>query len=173
MRLIIERSVHRDFWCRPVYRVTFAIDRLHPVERRIIEANGLLADQVWTSSAFSAFESLAESCFEAVENLPGLLFLSNAQVRRRMSIAREGLRALKDAQEGLASVADLLSSDGVSLESREVGHLLVVEAGIRSGFEALQSRLEHLARYEAQGGVVIEPEKTGSFASPAQWVRGR
>jgi len=172
MRLLIARSVRRDFWGRRIYRITLAAE-VHPVEQDVIDDNALRGDEVWVSTPFTAFEGEAESSFQTVANTSGW-FLSREQVRRRLSIAREGLRSLKRGfEEAYVTVGDLLARDGISFEGRDVGQLLSVEAGVRSGVEALQAKLEMLCRYEAGNGVIVERETAHTAVSPAVWVKMR
>ena len=172
MRLLIARSVRRTFWGRRIYRITLAAEA-HPVEKAIIDDNALRGDEVWVSSAFNAFESEAESSFQTVENTSGW-FLSQALVRRRLSIARQGLRSLKHGfDEAYVTVGDLLGHEGISFEGRDIGQLLSVEAGVRSGVETLQAKIEMLCRYEAGNGIIVEREAAPVAANPAVWVRLR
>lgn len=170
MKLLLERFVYRDWLGRKVYRLTVGAE-VHAVERQVIDANHLLDDEIWCSSTYLGFEGEAESAFNSASQLEGW-FLSRDQVWRRINMTRDGLRSLRDGfAEARVTVSDLLHS--ISFEGRDVGQLLSIEGGVRNGVDALQQRLEMLARYEAGGGMIVEPEQQSPRASPVAWVKMR
>lgn len=168
MRLLIERSQHGDWLGRRWYKLSIAAS-VNAVELEIIKSHDLGDCEVWVSGVFLAIENEAIGRFETAEQTEGW---SNAIAYRRYSLNREGLRARRQTfAESYITVGDLLT--GIAHEARDVGELSNLEAGVRSGFDALQKRIEILARYEDKDVLVVEPEKSDAGVAPSKWVTMR
>ena len=165
MRLLIERSQRTDWLGRRWYRLDIRAEA-NEVEHDIVRDHKLDAVDLWLSPTALSFEGEAVGQFEAAKNTPGW---GNSPAWRRLRLNRDGLAAVRaSARESGVTVGDLLA--GVAHEAREISELSALEAGARAGFEALQRRLELLARYETKDVYVVDAEKDDSGVPPARWV---
>lgn len=168
MRLLIERSQRRDWLGRRWYQLAITAET-NVVEREIFETHALWDVDVYVSPVFVAQEQAAVGCFEASQETEGW---GNAVAWRRLRLDREGLAARRASHlESHITVRHLVA--GSMHEARDIGELLSLEGGVRTGFDALRQRLEILARYDAGDVLVVNDDTADAGVGPTKWITMR
>jgi hypothetical protein len=167
MRLLLDRSIRRDWLGRPVYRLEVRLEA-GAKELAVIDGHGMGSMEIFVAPAGLALEDEAAAAFERGRTLSGWTFTAQG---KRIGTSLEGLRLLREAtHEPCLTVDDLL--EGVVLEAGDVAELSLLERGLTDGLAGLTDKLEAAGGYAKGSGVVIEPASAGG-TPPAGWIGRR
>ena len=164
MKLWLYRAQRRRWLGRPRYLLTvrLGVDR---VEGAALVRHRLLQDEVYASPSALALDAAMESLLDLSDEVAGH---DREAIKKRMSLQRAALAAARAGErETRITIAEALLS--TTIVAHDIVELMMVEAGVRGAFAALEAKLARLIAHERGEEDVIEAGSDAEDTSPAGW----